>query len=308
MKIYEKYTLNKYNSFNNCFFSTVMTVCDNLEIDTCKKGVALLYPYSLGNTTPLELYIEESVKNIAELLNISGVNYLTRDCTNNLTKTIINDIDNNRPVVLYIDCFYDSMSKFSFGRFHSRHYVIVSDYELKENCFWIVQHDYANENTYQYRKINFSELEKCYYRGRAYFKNDEPTYYWFYKSDDNCSKKLSNNSLLNTYKHSTFVLEQFLQFFFVCIKEKVSDTYLNPFVKSYSNILQVKKDLAMFYLEQFGDDDYLTNAVVKIAAAWEQLYQIITHKKIATEKLSKSISDILNCESSLCLKMEEVFM
>ncbi|MBE7057155.1 MAG: hypothetical protein E7388_06945 [Ruminococcaceae bacterium] len=309
MNSYEKYNLNKYNGLNNCFFSSAITICDYFGVDECKKGIALLYPYSIGNTTPIQLSVENNGENISELLNLSCVNYLTRNCQTNLIGTIINDLDEKKPVMLYIDCFYDSMSKFSFGRFHLRHYIIVCDYIVEENSFWIVQHDYANENTYTYRKISFKELENCYYGGLKHFKQKKSTYFWFYKSNDKDlhTKSISNNSLLYEYKHSTDVLEQFLQFFFVCVKENVSDVYLAPFVKNFNEILQVKKTLATFYINEVGESDNLTQAVSKIAYAWEQLYQIVKNESRTINDISKSISDIIGCESGLCIKLGKLF-
>lgn len=308
-KKYKSDKINQYNYLNNCFLTVAITVCDAFDIEICKQGLALLYPYRIDNDIPISLKINEPMKNISELLNMSGVNYLTRNCSKNLIETIINDLDNNRQVVLYIDCFYDSMSKYSFGRFHSRHYIIVCEYKLSENSFLIIQHDYANENRYQFRKISFSELEKCYYGGINHYKNEKPTYYWFYKADEDkkiYTKEIVNHHLLADYKHSVFVLEQFLQFFYICVKESATGEHLLHFSKNFRDILQIKKCIATFYSEQLGEEDGLSAVAMQIAYAWNQLYKFVENNRKSSDELSKNISEILNLESSLYLKLEKI--
>lgn len=51
--------------------------------------------------------------------------------------------------MLAIDCFYDEMQKFTFGRIHQKHYITVIDYDAEHNSFKVIKHDYVNEDDYR---------------------------------------------------------------------------------------------------------------------------------------------------------------
>ena len=305
------YKLNQYNNFHDCFFSSVMTICDYLETDHCKKGLALLYLYSISSQPPIGLNIQKKLNNIVELLNISGIHYIACTFQKNLSEALIRDINSGRPVILCIDCFYDSMSQLSFGRIHAKHYIIVTDYDLKDKSFRVIQHDYANENQYAYRKISFGELEKCYYGGNLHFKDKNATYFWFYKANPEeklYTKRISHHMLFSEYKHALEALEQFLQFFIVCVTEKIAWEHMEPFVKSYKEILQVKNEIALFYREQFGDLHHLTKLTMKIASLWSIAYQIAADHKSIHDDFKESIMNIVSRERELYAEIEKNFL
>lgn len=307
MSIYKR---NQYNGFHNCFFSSVMMICDFLETDLCKKGLALLYPYSISSQPPIGLHIQSNLDNIVELLNVSGIHYIACTYQKNLSDALIRDLNGGRPVLLRIDCFYDSMSKFSYGRIHAKHYVIVTDYDIQEQSFHIIQHDYANENRYEYRKICFDELEKCYYGGNLYFRDREATYFWFYKAtlDEKLyTKNISYQKLFDEYKHSVEALEQFLQFFMVCVTENIAREHMEPFVQSYAEILQIKNEIALFYQEQFGNAHELTKLTMRIAALWHIAYKIAGNRRLLDDELRASVMRIVERERELYSILEKSF-
>lgn len=304
------YKRNRYNGFHNCFFSSVMTICDSLEADLCKKGLALLYPYSISSQPPIGLNIQKNLNNIVELLNISGVYYIGCMYQKNLSEALIRDLNGGRPVLIRIDAFYDSMSKFSFGKIHTKHYVTVTDCDIQEQSFGIIQHDYANETEYEYRKIRFRELEKCYYGGNLYFRNQEATYFWFYKASPDkkqYTKNISYQKLLAEYKHAVEALEQFLQFFMVCVTENIAREHMEPFVKSYKEILQIKNEIALFYREQLGDSHELTKLSMCIAALWNIAYKIAGNRQLLNDELRASVMHIVERERELYSILEKSF-
>lgn len=305
------YEQNRYHHFHDCFFSSVMTICDYLGTDLCKKGLALLYPYSISSRPPIVLSIQQKRSNVVELLNISGVHYIACTYQKNLSEALIRDLDGGRLVMLCIDCFYDFASQYSFGKIHAKHYVLVTDYAIKEKSFGIIQHDYANENEYAYRKISFKELEKCYYGGNLYFRDNNATYYWFYKA--NPEEKLYTKNIFyqgpfGEYKHAVTALEQFLQFFIACVTEKVSREHMEPFIKSYHEILQIKNGIVLFYKEQFGESHDLTRLTMKIASLWNVACQIAGNYRSINDELRTSIMHIPERERELYDVIEKSFL
>ena len=304
------YKRNWYNSFRNCFFSSVMMICDSLETDLCKKGIALLYPYSISSQPPIGLYIQNNLNNIVELLNTSGIYYNACTYQKNLSEALIRDLNEGRPILLRIDCFYDSMSKFSYGRIHAKHYVTVTDCDIQAQSFHIIQHDYANETKYEYRKIRFDDLEKCYYGGNLYFRDQEATYFWFYKASLNeklYTKNISYQKLFAEYKHAVEALEQFLQFFMVCVTENIAREHMELFAQSYKGILRIKNEIALFYREQFGDAHELTKLNMRIAALWNIAYEIAENRQLLNDELRTSVLHIVEREQELYSILEKSF-
>ena len=306
MDINKKCQLNRYNYFNNCFFSTIMTICDCLGVNQCKLGVGLLFPYAIENSSPIELYIQTSLDNIMDLLCLSGVHYIACQYQKNVIDALIRDIDGGRLVLLCIDEYYDSENATSFLREHSRHYIIVTGYNRKKREFSIIKHDYINENNYQVSTIKSETLEKCYYGADAYFKEKVSSYFWFYTARQEKKNNYSQH-LVSKYKYSLHALEQFFNFFIICINENAPDESINFCVQIYEKILQLKKELAFFYLTTLGENNALTKTTKQIASLWNNLYDIARRKKQIVSGLRDTITKILINEYMLSEELKNIF-
>ena len=301
--------------FSDCFSQLIMSICDFFRADRYRRGICMLYRYSVGTTTPIGIHISQGVKMaIPELMNISGVHYLSVSCESKLSEQIIEHLEEGCPVLLYIDGFYDANSKFSFGRVHLRHYILVHGYDPSIRQFYIIGHDYANESRFEQRKIEYRELERCYYGGLAFYCHKErPAYYKFFRQKSQIGSTQTFR-FLQDYRESLLILEKFFRFFESCLENKVSENYLDSFFNNYTEVSKIKRKLYNFYRQQKSSKPSLQKTVKAICESWEALCaqlkqysrQSGTWKENITE-MKNYTAEILEEEEKLVTEMEEFF-
>jgi len=265
MRKKEKYKLNNISRFKDCLYYTILIACQEMNIDKFKSCAALLYPYD-------GIAISRKLPLFPELLKADGIKLLIRHCNNNLVSSIIEDINNNKPVIVGVDIFYDPMCKITFGKFHSEHFLVISEYNSATEVFRVVEHDYVNENTYQYRDMSFKELEMCF-SGRGFaFEKTEP---------------IKCRQLCEDYAMAT---EEMMSLLSVIPAGKM-------FQKQVDKIIDMQSALTCLYVEQLGYESILTEYVAHVEMAWKAVKESYT---------KENVEKVLECNKNLCFKMAEL--
>ena len=84
-------------------------------------------------------------------------NYRIHLC--NLNKEqMIKNIDNGYPVILGIDDFYLESKEETYLKIHEPHFLLVYGYDLDNNIFNIIEHDYRNDYNYKEKELSIVRL------------------------------------------------------------------------------------------------------------------------------------------------------
>lgn len=78
-------------------------------------------------------------------------------------------IDQSIPVIIFIDCYYESLRIDSFMKKHVPHSLLI--YGYSNNVFYIIEHDYISSLKFKDREIPIEELKKCYVSYEKFFSD-----------------------------------------------------------------------------------------------------------------------------------------
>lgn len=84
-------------------------------------------------------------------------NYKIHLCNLNKEK-IIKNLDNRYPVILGIDDFYLESKEETYLKIHEPHFLLVYGYDLDNNIFYVIEHDYRNDYNYKEKELSIDNV------------------------------------------------------------------------------------------------------------------------------------------------------
>lgn len=160
--------LNNIEPFNNifyklCFNSSFFPVAYFLN----KNEMPILindvtaYSYDKDGWSGFSVdYIAH--KHFLDLLENERIKYENRNTDESLTENVCGSIDRGRPVILWVDCFFDPLRRDTYLKKHLPHTILVYGYNKEEKLFNVIEHKYRYSLSYTKSVIKFSDLNNCY--------------------------------------------------------------------------------------------------------------------------------------------------
>lgn len=158
--------IKPYNEihYHNCFLHAFYPVVMYFERAISSYILSEYSLYDIDNVNILHkkrLYIKER-DNILKAHNIiENKSRLNNDIINNIR----NSISDGKPVIVYIDCYYEDIRPDSYKLIHQPHLLLVHGYDDENNNMYIIEHNYVNSLQYENRIITYKSLEESYYNG-----------------------------------------------------------------------------------------------------------------------------------------------
>lgn len=115
------------------------------------------------------------LKTEAELLEGLGISSNAKVIRENLIDEVITSINNNRPVIIWVDCFYIPDRADTYLKKHNQHTLLVYGFNEFNHSLCIVEHDHSENLTYKKRLISFSDVLSAY-NGYLSNVNNSPAY------------------------------------------------------------------------------------------------------------------------------------
>lgn len=204
----------------------------------------------------------------------------------NIKESIINSIDNNKPVILFIDCFYEPIRPDTFKIQHTAHYLLVYGYDTDKLEFNIIEHQYRESMNFEKRKIAMSDLENCYMGALDNLvENNERITYFEYSIIKRTPKINGNENIKNMWLKN----------------------YINSFYETEKSIVYGIESLKQYILDQefvFLNENLFREKIhPNLELYLNSLNDIIHSKKIERERalllcntnnISKTLDEIIN--------------
>lgn len=186
--------------FESCFYNSMFAIIKyyNIDISELIKHYNMDYLYQ-NNDDMLKITASGDWDiELKELLGDRGVFYTGTNKCDNIVYKIKTAISREKPVILWIDCYYESYRKDKYKKEHFPHTITVYGYNDDNKTFNIIEHDRADNVTYDKIEISFSEMEDCYNGFLENFYDDNYTYYEF--GQDECDT--FSNDIILTQNHT----------------------------------------------------------------------------------------------------------
>lgn len=151
-----------------------------------------------------------SYKPIADISEEVGIHFASKVYSENIIKDIMTAISSERPVILCIDCYYESIRPDTYMKTHFPHSLLVYGFNEEEKVFYILEHRHSGSLIYEKRTITYKDLADSY---NGFIKNfpgvdmigslyhnitvqkDSSTYFEF-----STNKNLQDNNLADDFR------------------------------------------------------------------------------------------------------------
>lgn len=146
--------------FNNSFFPVVRFL-GKRELPFLINDI-FFYKLEKGEDWD-KFSVEYSSHNYFEdLLEYEGIKFEARDNCDNIVDDACESIDKGRPVLIWIDCFYDPLRNDTYHKRHMVHTLLIYGYNKEDKVFQIIDHKYRYSLSYAKHTISFRDLTNCY--------------------------------------------------------------------------------------------------------------------------------------------------
>lgn len=198
--------IEPYNElfFESCFNNSLFSILNYYGI----KISHLLRQYTLHYECVAEqdgmrqiIALGEWNKEMIPILQHAGVRFCSKHNVEHIDIEIKKAIDKGNPVILWIDCFYESYRKDKFQKQHFNHTITVYGYSDSEQKFYILEHKVADNTNYHNVSISYKELMECYQGYLENFKNVEDNDFYEFNARNNAeinSESLSQEEFLDS--------------------------------------------------------------------------------------------------------------
>ena len=148
-----------------------------------------------------------------ELL-ISFSNYIGMEELEKKTNTanLISDIEsallNKRPVIIWVDCFYESIRKDTYNKEHWMHTLLLYGFDKDKEVFFAIEHELMDNLTYKEKEISYKDILESYEGFIANYRDfaKMPTYYEFSMNSAN-----PNNSDIDVQNYKYMFCKSMLE-------------------------------------------------------------------------------------------------
>ena len=124
-----------------------------------------------GNYLPLYSFDSENnilsincceIFNEKELCKITGIKIIKFEKTDNLEKFVIKQINNQRPVIVFVDSFYLDYRDDTYKDQHISHALLIYGYDTTNKIYIVNEHMYMNSYQYIEKKVSMEMLAQAY--------------------------------------------------------------------------------------------------------------------------------------------------
>ncbi|MGX7632183.1 amino acid adenylation domain-containing protein [Bacillus thuringiensis] len=309
--------------YKNCFYNSAFPVirCFQRDILSFLVNDIITYSYNKTEENLPQLGVEFTpVQSIESLLKNQGIQVNTSLVNHQIVSNIIYSIDQERPVVIWIDCFYASFRSDKFECEHWPHTWLVYGYDEEERLFYIIEHKHSDNLMYEKLKVSFDELHAAYNGYIEYYSQRKdltiPSYYEFFINDDlkeevSPSKHLSvlsDNFQEKKYEiiDSLTQLEEFIKDFDeIALEQSLIDQSVEGLLAGMNEVINSKRVEQYRLVHLLGSNNERTLIVSEILENWEYVRRVVVkyyysqvYKKGSFNGLTEKLRKILKLEKS----------
>gem|GEM_PF-508167 len=211
---------------------------------------------------------------------------------NNLIESIIQATANNRVVIIWVDCFYESIRIDTYNKIHWPHTLLLYGYDEEHHVFKVIEHNHRENLTYKKCDIGVEDIINSYKGFLEYYQvnRDMPTYFELQLSGSDIIKNPNNidtNDIITAYRIS--ILEKrediiagltFLKSLTNDIKNTLIDednlkVSSNQLLNNLNVIINAKQIERYKTAKLFNNDIKLQELINRIIDSWVALRNIL---------------------------------
>jgi hypothetical protein len=156
--------------YKNCFYNSAFPIIKHYgrSIIPLLSNDILVYINKSGKEKAALGVEYHSGRPVEELLIDSGLSFKTKTNYDDIVNALICSISLGRPVIIWVDCFYESIRADMYMKTHWDHTLLVYGYNLTNKTFNIIEHKHKDNLSYEKMTIGFDDMV---HSSKGYFDN-----------------------------------------------------------------------------------------------------------------------------------------
>jgi amino acid adenylation domain-containing protein len=161
--------------YKTCFYNSLFPVLGYFgeSILPVLMNDIIMYRCSSEGQSLDEGICYEPVRPLEMILEEADIGIDTGLESENIIIGIEKSISNDRPVILRVDSFYESIRKDTYMKKHLNHTLLIYGYDSSEQVFYIIEHDREENLSYKKCTIPYGDVVNAYTGYREYFADNE---------------------------------------------------------------------------------------------------------------------------------------
>ncbi|MCP4179821.1 MAG: hypothetical protein GY756_18835 [bacterium] len=321
--------MEPYNAifYLDCFYNSFFPILELYAISPNHIiGNNISYYEYVGNSNNrIKLSLIEELP-LADLVTNFGLKIKSFLKSETIVKDIIQELDKNNPVIVWLDCFHLSYREDTYLKKHIGHTILFNGYDDENRIFNVIEHTHEENLDYSHTSIPYKDVvnaNNSYILDQTTGKNismlsvervDE--FYdvgnKFFQNYLNRIKKNENKLLSGLKELESYNL--YLKKVFNCQKELHFKT--EQILIDFNNIINLKKAESKIFFDSLQAESVICLMISGVVTAWEKCRFIIgkylLSQKIQQKSLLKicdNINQIINNEKKIyklnCRILEE---
>ena len=203
-------TIKPFNEiwFKNCYYSAYFPIIIALGETIVPLLTNQIFEFHIDDYGYIS-FDEKIYEKEDEIENKLGIKVIKKIVVDDVIKRLKSSINKGNPVLLKVDCFYESTRLDTYKKIHAPHVITVYGYNDKSKEFCILDHDSINSIMYKEKTLPYSDIQKAYESFTdKYMEYSEYSYYEYEKKENIDVHKIEelykNNyikkDMLNEYK------------------------------------------------------------------------------------------------------------
>lgn len=157
--------------YKSCFYSALFSAFGCLGRDETRFLFNDLFVYRFDERVSQLDLLAVPLHPEPELYRLTGIDVHVEPETESVVSSLVRAIDRHRPVILFIDCFYEPIRPDTYQKLHMPHFILVFGYDSAREIFHIVEHRYRDSLRYERRELGFDDVARCYEGAKRHFEN-----------------------------------------------------------------------------------------------------------------------------------------
>lgn len=286
--------------YKNCFYNSLFPVIRHYNKNVLPIFINDVIVYdNLNINSTLQFGIKYlSNKSKEEVLDELGIIIEQFNYRINLINDIRKAIQGSKPVIIWVDCFYESFRNDSYKKNHWMHTLLINGYNDGERTANIVEHKHRDNLSYENRTISYEDIENSYEGYYANFKSRSnlSSYFEFSLKEpkqtiytDNAGLRICKKTFFSNVKKKeidiVYGLEKLSgfskEFEEIVLSEQILKNKVDILINSFNMIINAKQTEMYKISRLLGEQHQITKLQQEIVQYWIFIRSIVAKYKFS---------------------------
>ncbi|PEA82337.1 non-ribosomal peptide synthetase [Bacillus pseudomycoides] len=156
--------IEPFNDFfyKSCFYNSLFPILDFYDLESLAIISNDLITYKFDSEKSNLLVQYKPNKSMEMIMDEYGIQVIGRNNNTDLIENIKNALLNNRPVIIWVDCYYESIRSETYQKIHWPHTWLIYGFNEHKKSFHIIEHEHRLNLNYKKMEVSYDDTVACH--------------------------------------------------------------------------------------------------------------------------------------------------